>query len=123
MPVFPQHSAAKLVEYANFVSALDASYSANPGDFVEFEPSANRVLTLPPAASGGPVGVQLGGTFGAGFTVQVVRAAGDTGVIKGLATGNATSVTLRNSGDNVVLTSDGTNWYAVSKAHNSADTF
>lgn len=121
MPQFPQYPNALLVESANYRTGLDANATAAAGDVCVFTPTAARVLTLPAVAAGGPVCVVLAGTFGAGFGVKIVPS--DSSQIEGIATGPVGSVLLNNAGDQVVLASDGTNWWAISKSHNTHDSF
>jgi hypothetical protein len=123
---FPQYQNAAYVGYANYRTGLDANVTATEGDVLEFTPTANRTATLPPVASGGPVLVRLGGTFGAGNFVRVVLSASDlaSGVtIDGGAKGPVNSIQLNNAGDQVVLASDGSNWWQINKCHNTHDTW
>ena len=100
MTLFPQ-------PIYNFV-AKSGAYTANPGDFVNATAAAAWVLTLPPVATGGIVGVRK--VDAAAFAVTVKTADGST--VNGVAgtTGVATGTT---QGSGLVFASDGSNWWQV----------
>ena len=136
MPVFPQYANAKLVEFANYVvtvlaGSAGASITALAGDVQIIEVNAvnvsgNAKVTLPEVALGGPVLVKFSSNnhdadFGTAATITVIPTVADT-VAGCLIDGNG-SITLSNIGDQAVFASDGTNWWLISKAHNTHDTY
>jgi hypothetical protein len=140
VPYFPQYSSATLVEYANYRSLTQASgvtaYSANSGDFFTNSVLAGDatayVITLPSVALGGPVAVKMAGVPGNvsnTVTVAVLGADYAAGCRIG-GTGGYGSVKLIHNaasgqldGPLLILASDGTNWWIVSKAHSTVDTW
>lgn len=129
MPYFPQYENALLVEFANYrsIAAGTAAVTASAGDVVVVKQSANvstaTTVTLPSVSLGGPVLVKLVGTFGTGAACHVVPAPQDVTATTEVTIDGFNSVTLNNAGDQVVLASDGANWWLISKAHNTHDTF
>lgn len=140
MPVFPQYQNATLVANANYRSLTQASgttaYSANPGDFFTNSVLAGDatayVITLPAVVTGGPVAVKLAGVPGNVSNTVVVQilgadyaagsrigGTGGYGSIKLVHDGAAGQL----DGPLLILASDGTNWWIVSKAHSTVDTW
>ena len=136
MPVFPQYENATLVQFANYVKtaltgSAGASIAANSGDVQIVEVNVANVsgvalITLPPVALGGPVVVKYSSNnheadFGSAAVVTVVPQVIDT--VAGTLINGYGSITLTNIGDEVVLASDGVQWWTISKAHNTHDTY
>lgn len=136
MPTYPQYANAVLVTAANFVKTVltgsaGASISANSGDVQIIEVNAvnvsgTAVVTLPAAALGGPVLVKFshsnGNTaFGTAARVRVAPNAADTAagtLIDGFGT-----VIIQNLGDQLLLASDGVQWWSIEKELNTAETW
>ena len=138
MPDFPQYQNAALVEYANYratvlTGSAGASISANPGDVILVEVNAVNVsgtaaVRLPAVALGGPVLVKFTSTnantaFGTAAVVTIAPAVADVQAATEVTIDGRNSIQLNNLGDQVVLASDGTNWWIIDKAHNTHDTF
>lgn len=136
MPNFPQYANASLVEYANFRSLVltgstGGSIAANSGDVILVEVNGVNVsgtgaVTLPPVALGGPVLVKYVSTkgktdFGSAVIVTVTPAATD--VTAGVTVDGYYNLTLNNIGDQVLVASDGSNWWIIDAKHNTHDTF
>lgn len=138
MPYFPQYQNAQLVEYANYRSFVKTGSSAlavaaNSGDAILVEVNAVNVsglttVTLPSVALGGPVLVKFTSSnantaFGSAATVAIVPAAADVAAATEVTIDGHNSILLNNLGDQVVLASDGSNWWIIDKYHNTHDTF
>jgi hypothetical protein len=137
MPDFPQYQNAALVEYANYRSTVltgsaGATIAANPGDVILVEVNAANVsgtaaVRLPSVTLGGPVLVKFTSTvtttFGTAALVTIAPAVADVQAATEVTIDGRNSLQLNNLGDQVVLASDGTNWWIIDKAHNTHDTF
>ena len=140
MPTFPQPLTGILTEAANYRSLTQASgttaYSANSGDFftnaVLAGDATAYVVTLPAASLGGVVAVKMSGVPGNvsnTVTVQVLGADFAAGSRIGGTGGYGSLKLIHNAaatqldGPLVILASDGTNWWLVSKAHSTVDTW
>lgn len=140
MPTFPQYQSAALVQAANYRNLTQASgvtaYSANAGDFftnsVLAGDATGYVITLPAVVNGGPVAVKMSGVPGNvsnTITVQVLGSDYAAGCRIGGTGGYGSLKLIHNAaatqldGPLVILASDGTNWWIVSKAHSTVDTW
>ena len=138
MPDFPQYQNAALVEYANYrqlnlTGSTGGSITANPGDVINVTVNAVNVsgtatVTLPSVLLGGPVLVKFTHTngntaFGSAAIVRILPATADVNAPTEVTIDGYNSLTLNNLGDQVLLASDGTNWWIIDKAHNTHDTF
>ena len=140
MPTFPQYQNASLVQNANYVKLTQASgttaYSANPGDFFTNSVLAGDAtaytITLPAVNTGGPVAVKMAGVPGNvsnQIIVQVLGADFAAGCRIGGTGGYGSLKLIHNAaagqldGPLVILASDGTHWWLVSKAHSTVDTW
>ena len=127
MPYFPQYVNATLVEFANYrtFAAPQAAITAASGDVITVKGVINNtttsVVTLPEVALGGPVVVKLAGVFGVQAPVTIIPTVVDT--VAGCLIDGVGSITLHNAGDQVQLASDGLQWWTISKAHNTNDTW
>jgi hypothetical protein len=112
MPVYPQYSGAKLVEFANIVAVTATTYSANPGDLVVHSGTTSLTITLPAIAVGGPVGVKQLGTAGAAVTI--ITTEGTNSNIDGIVGTTGTTCSVQYS--SATFSSDGvSNWYRVAQ--------
>lgn len=110
MPYFPQYSGAKLVEFANFTPQV-AAYTASPGDFVTMTGTAAVIVTLPPAATGGPVAVKqmvVGTTIG---SITVIASTSDGTATKIDNIAGTTGVTITTQYTTQLFQSDGVSWW------------
>ena len=137
MPDFPQYQNAALVEYANYrqlnlTGSTGGSITANPGDVINVTVNAVNVsgtatVTLPSVLLGGPVLVKFAGdgntTFGSAAIVRVLPATADVNAATEVTIDGYNSLTLTNVSDQVLLASDGSNWWIIDKAHNTHDTY
>lgn len=113
MPSFPQYQNAALVGFANFTAQTKA-YTAAPGDFVIMTGTAGVIVTLPPAAQGGPVAVKqmVVGTTTGSITVIAATTDGTATHIDNIA--GTTGVTITTQYTTQTYSSDGVNWWRVS---------
>jgi hypothetical protein len=143
MPYFPQYSGAKLVEFANYrtitqgtnvshTSATNLAVTANPGDVINnvvvSGDASAYVVTLPPVAQGGPVQVKVSGIFGqVSNSVTIIPQVVDTVagcLIEGFGSITLTQPTSASgSGSSVVLASDGLQWWIISRAVSTLNTW
>lgn len=130
MPVWPQYINADLVEAANYrvftqgtsVTAGAQAIAANPGDVIINKVTAGDAstytVTLPPVSQGGPVCVKMTGAPGnVSNTMIVIPQVVDT--VAGCLIDGFGSIKLLQVPEEYILASDGTNWWTVSKAHNT----
>jgi hypothetical protein len=132
---FPQYANAALVTTANYrtftqgthVTAGAVAIAANPGDVIINQvasgDASTYTVTLPPVAQGGPVEVKVVGVVGqASNSVVIIPQVVDT--VAGCKIDQQwNSLALIQPNSNVVLASDGTNWWLISSKHNTQDTW
>jgi hypothetical protein len=140
MPSFPQYPNAVLVEAANYrqltqgthVAAGAVAVAANAGDIINNVVAAGDAstytVTLPPAALGGPVLVKVSGQFGCvSNSVVIIPQVADTVAgtkIEGFGSIKLIQpLTAAGTGTSVLLASDGTQWWIISRAFNTTDTW
>lgn len=143
MPYFPQYQNAVLVDNANYVQLTQgthvshtanplAAYSANPGDIVTNVVVAGDatpyIITLPSVALGGPVMVKVQGAFGqVSNSVLIIPQVVDTVAgckIEGFGSLKLIQpLTAAGTGTSIVLASDGLQWWIISRAFNTTDTW
>ena len=135
MPVFPQYQSALLVQAGNYrlftqgttVAAGVVTIAAACGDIITNKVVAGDAstynVTLPSVALGGPVVVKVTGLIqgNASNTMVVVPQVVDT--VAGCKIDGFGSISLVYPGDLYVLASDGTQWWTVSKAHTTTQTW
>jgi hypothetical protein len=143
MPTYPQYANSQLVEYGNYLyltQGTGVSHSANPeatcaaapGDIIINEVASGDAtaytVTLPEVALGGPVEVKVVAKSGAaaGFgnvsnTVTIIPTVADT--VAGCLIDGWGSIQLIQPNASVVLASDGTNWWIISRSHQTTDTW
>lgn len=119
MPSYPQYVNAQLVGFANYTAQTKA-YTASSGDFVIMTGTAGVIVTLPPAATGGPVGIKqmVVGTTTGSITVIAATTDGTSTHIDNIA--GTTGITVTTQYTTVTLASDGTNWWRVSGGNATA---
>lgn len=107
---FPAYYGSTLVEYGTIVKKT-AAYTAVPGDFVVMTGTAGVIVTLPPAATGGPVIVKqmVVGTTTGSITVIANTADGTATHIDNIA--GTTGITITTQYTAVQFESDGVNWW------------
>lgn len=137
MPVFPQYQNSLLVESANYrqlTQGTHVSHTANPlaactaacGDVINnvvvSGDATAYTVTLPSVATGGPVLVKVTGTFGqVSNTVTIIPQVVDT--VAGALIDGFGSIQLIQPNASVLLASDGTNWWIISRSHQTTDTW
>ncbi len=140
MPSFPQYPNAVLVEAANYrqltqgtnVTAGAVAVAANAGDIINNVVAAGDAstytVTLPPVVLGGPVLVKVSGKFGnVSNSVVIIPQVADTVAgtkIEGFGSIKLIQpLTAAGTGTSVLLASDGTQWWIISRAFNTTDTW
>lgn len=110
---YPAYYGSKLVTSGNITVQTGTTYAANPGDVVIHGTAATTalVVTLPPIATGGPVGVKQLGTSGVALTIITTEGTGSN--IDGIV--GTTGTTASTQYASATFVSDGvSNWYRVS---------
>lgn len=104
------------LEGMNPTVQVGASYTANPGDFIEYTPTAASTVLLPsvPAFPGAVVTV----VNMAAFAITIKPATADQATVKvnGIAGGTGYILPIGGTGvsaTKVTLVNDGSNWYSA----------
>lgn len=137
MPFWPQYANAVLVENANYrqlTQGTHVNHSSNPlaacaaasGDVINNVVASGDAtaytVTLPSVALGGPVCVKVTGVFGqVSNTVTIIPQVVDT--VAGCLIDGFGSIQLIQPNALVVLASDGTQWWIISRSHQTTDTW
>jgi len=134
MPYFPQYPNAALVEYANYrtlkqgthVTAGAVAVAALAGDVINnvvvSGDASTYTVTLPEVALGGPVLVKVTGVFGqVSNSVVIIPTVADT--VAGCLIDGFGSISLIQPNALVLLASDGTQWWIISRSHQTTDTW